>query len=126
MMKFYKCMHCGNAIAFLETSGIVPQCCGDTMTLLDVNQIDGIGEKHVPVIIVNGDRVSVDVGAVAHPMTGDHHIDWIVLETNKGYHVSYQNLIDGSPHAEFSLQKHEQVIAAYAYCNLHGLWAEEM
>ena len=110
---------------FLESSGVIPVCCGDQMTLLKCGTTDGALEKHVPVIAVNGEKVIVSVGAQAHPMTSEHHIDWIVLETNKGFHVTYLNLIDGKAEVGFTLQKGENVVAAYEHCNLHGLWMKE-
>ena len=125
MINFYKCMHCGNVVMFLNSSGVIPICCGDTMTEMTANSVDGAGEKHVPVIIVNKDRVIVAVGKTAHPMTSEHHIDWIVLETNKGIHVTYLTLVSGRAEAEFALAKDERVIAAYEHCNLHGLWVKE-
>mgnify|MGYP003342223431 CR=1 FL=1 len=125
MINFYKCNHCGNIVMFLESSGVIPVCCGDEMTLMKCGVSDGAAEKHVPVISTNGDRVIVTVGETAHPMTGDHHIDWIVLETNKGMHLTYLSLMSGTADAGFTLQKGEKVIAAYEHCNLHGLWMRE-
>ena len=122
MIKFYKCMHCGNLVMFMNSSGVIPVCCGDEMKELALNGTDGAGEKHVPVIIVNKERVIVSVGEKEHPMTGEHHIDWIVLETNKGVHITYLSLMDGKADAGFTLEKGEHVIAAYEHCNLHGLW----
>ena len=31
MLKFYKCPHCGNLIAMIKDSSVVPVCCGDQM-----------------------------------------------------------------------------------------------
>ena len=28
MMKFYKCSHCGNIVAFVENKGVPVMCCG--------------------------------------------------------------------------------------------------
>lgn len=125
MINFYRCRHCGNIIMFLEASGMIPHCCGDEMNLMIAGSSDGKLESHTPVITVNKDQVIVSVGEKPHPMTGEHHIEWIVLETNKGMHVRYIDLIDGEAKASFALQKGERVIAAYAYCNLHGLWMSE-
>lgn len=125
MINFYKCTHCGNIVMFLESSGIIPICCGDQMTLMKPCSTDAAQEKHVPVINVNGDKVIVTVGDQPHPMSSEHHIDWIVLETNKGMHVTYLSLMDGTADAGFTLQKGERVIAAYEHCNLHGLWMKE-
>ncbi len=124
MISFYECKHCGNIVMFLKSSGLIPSCCGEEMSLMTCNTSEGTGEKHLPVITVNKDRVIVSVGEVAHPMMEEHHIDWIVLETNKGMHVTYLTLFGGAS-AGFTLQKGEHVIAAYEHCNLHGLWMSE-
>lgn len=88
-------------------------------TELTANTTDGAFEKHVPVIEQNGDHVTVKVGSVAHPMVDVHYIEWIVLETATGYQK--HDLKPGdAPEAEFAVT--EPVIAAYEYCNLHGLW----
>ena len=55
-------------------------------------------------------------------MTEEHYINIIVLETNKGFAV--KNLLPGqNPSASFVLSEDEKVVAVYAYCNLHGMWA---
>ncbi len=83
------------------------------------NTTDGAYEKHVPVIEQKGDHVIVKVGSIAHPMLDVHWIEWIVLETATGY--QRHDLRPGdTPEANFAVT--EPVIAAYEYCNLHGLW----
>lgn len=86
------------------------------------NTTDAAGEKHVPVIEVNGDTVKVTVGSVEHPMLPAHFIQWIVLETESGYQKKAL-APEMKPMAEFKVN--EKVIAAYEYCNLHGLWKAE-
>ena len=49
MMKFYKCSHCGNIVAFVENKGVPVMCCGQKMDELVPNTTDAAGEKHVPV-----------------------------------------------------------------------------
>lgn len=86
---------------------------------LTPNTTDGAYEKHVPVIEHNGDSVVVKVGSVAHPMLDAHFIQWIVLETATGYQKKELKPGD-APEASFAVT--EPVIAAYEFCNLHGLW----
>ena len=83
------------------------------------NTTDAAGEKHVPVIAVDGKTVTVTVGAVEHPMLDVHWIQWIILETATGYQKKILNPGE-APEANFAVT--EPVIAAYEYCNLHGLW----
>ena len=87
------------------------------------NTTDAAGEKHVPVIASEGDTVTVTVGSVEHPMLEAHFIQWIVLEIEGGYQKKV--LTPGvKPQAVFKTT--DKVIAAYEYCNLHGLWKAEV
>ena len=120
-MKFYVCKHCGNIITYLNNAGVPVVCCGEKMSELIPGTTDAAVEKHVPVVSVDGNVVTVKVGAVEHPMLDVHYIQWIVLETNQGNYI--KNLVPGqAPQASFILADGEQAVAAYEYCNLHGLW----
>ncbi len=124
-LKFFMCAHCKNIIVKVEDKGVPVVCCGEKMAELKPNTSDGAGEKHVPVVAVEGSKVTVKVGEVAHPMLEEHHIAWIVLETNKGFQVKYLDHT-GAPEAVFALAEGESAVAAYEYCNLHGLWKKEI
>ena len=120
-MTIFKCEHCGNIIAYLKDSGVRVQCCGEEMKPLIPNTTDAAGEKHVPVIAVDGNTVTVTVGAVEHPMLDAHYIEWILLETKEGRQRKTLKPVE-KPVAVFSLAAGDEVVAAYEYCNLHGLW----
>jgi len=124
-LKFYKCLHCGNVAVKMFDSGVPMVCCGDKMELLEPNTVDAALEKHVPVISVDGSSVKVAVGSVAHPMTPEHYIVFIVLETKKGFQEVALSPGD-APEALFSVAEGDAPVAAYAYCNLHGLWTAEV
>jgi superoxide reductase len=119
--KFYVCKHCGNFVGMIHASGVQMICCGDPMTEVVPNTTDAAQEKHVPVITVDGSQVTVAIGSVPHPMTPEHHIAWVYLETEKGGQRKCLP-VDGAPQISFSLTADDKVVAAYAYCNLHGLW----
>ena len=111
-MKFYKI---ADQILVSETP--IPEA-----EELTANTTDGAHEKHVPVIEQHGDHVTVKVGSVEHPMLEAHYIQWILLETATGFQK--KDLKPGEkPEAEFAVT--EPVLAAYEYCNLHGLWKAE-
>ena len=120
-MKFFKCETCGNVIEFMNASGVPVMCCGKKMEELVPGTSDGAAEKHVPVVKQEGNKVTVLIGEVEHPMVEAHYIQWIVLETKKGAQKAYLNPGD-APKAEFLLADDDEVVAAYEYCNLHGLW----
>ena len=120
-MKFYRCEHCGNIITFVHSAGVPVMCCGQKMTELVPGTTDGAAEKHVPVVEVQGSTVQVKVGSVEHPMLPEHFIQFIAIETKEGSQIKY--LQPGQkPQAAFVLADGDQLVAAYEYCNLHGLW----
>lgn len=120
-MTFYQCKHCGNIVAYVEDHGPRIVCCGEAMQEIVPGTVDASKEKHIPVLSVEGRIVTVKVGSVAHPMTEEHHIGWIALHTKTGNQRKELNHT-GAPEAKFALVDGDEVIAAYAYCNLHGLW----
>lgn len=124
-VKIFKCMHCGNIIEMVEDKGVPVVCCGEKMTELVPGTSDGAAEKHVPVVTVSGNKVTVNVGSDAHPMTDEHLISWIILETENGCQRKHLSSAD-APEASFMLTDGEKAIAAYEYCNLHGLWKADI
>ena len=121
--KFYKCNHCGHGIVKVVDSKVPVVCCGEKMQELIPNTVDASNEKHVPVVTRLDDcRIKVEVGSVAHPMTPEHHISFIYVETeNGGIRV---NLKD-KPEAVVCVCS-DKPVAVYEYCNLHGLWKTEL
>ncbi|MBO5879975.1 MAG: desulfoferrodoxin [Clostridia bacterium] len=122
--KFYICEHCGNVVEKINDSGVPVVCCGQKMKELEVGVIEASHEKHIPVVSVDGDVVKVSVGSVEHPMSSEHSILWVYLETDKGGQL--KNLeVGAAPVVEFSV-KNEVPLRVYAYCNLHGLWKADV
>jgi len=119
--KFYICKHCGNIITYVKNSGVPVMCCGEKMQEIIPGSVDAAHEKHVPVIRTEGNKVAVSVGEVAHPMIPEHYIEWIFLQTKQG-NQRKQLFPNTDPVAEFAICDGDEAIAAYAYCNLHGLW----
>ena len=122
--KFYICEHCGNIIGMVKDKGVPVVCCGEKMKALIPNTVEASGEKHLPVVKVEDGVVSVNVGAVNHPMAAEHFIEWVYVETENG--GMRKNLKPGQePNVTFALGE-DKAIAVYAYCNLHGLWMAEV
>lgn len=119
--KFYICKHCGNIVGLINNAGVPMVCCGEKMTELVPNTSDGAAEKHVPVVKVDGNIVTVEIGSVPHPMTEAHYISWVYIQTEKG--GQRKNLApNDKPSAVFALTDDDKLEAVFAYCNLHGLW----
>ncbi len=123
--KFYICEKCGNLVGLIECGGGSLVCCGGKMTALEAGVVEASREKHIPAVSVEGDTVKVNVGSVTHPMSDEHHISWIYLETSKGGQRRSLSHTE-APAAVFTLSDGEIPKAVYAYCNLHGLWKAEL
>ena len=99
-------------------------CCGQKMEEMIPGTTDAAQEKHVPVIAVEGNKVTVSVGEVEHPALEEHYIQWISIETKEGNQRKVLKPGE-APKAVFALSEGDELIAAYEYCNLHGLWKAE-
>ena len=120
-MKFYRCKKCGQMVAIVKKKGCPIMCCGEPMEEIVAGTSDGALEKHVPVFEVKDNKVYVSVGALEHPMSEEHYIEWIALQTKNGNQRKALKPGD-APKAVFALLEDDEVEAVYAYCNLHSLF----
>ncbi len=119
--RFYVCDQDGTLVGLIHRGGGELSCCGHPMTELVANTQEAAQEKHLPQVRTQGQQVTVDVGSVPHPMEEGHSIRWVYLLTEKG--GQRKNLPAGAPPVvTFALTEDDRPVAAYAYCNLHGLW----
>lgn len=117
--QVYKCEICGNMVEVIHKAGGSLVCCNKPMTLLVENTVDAAVEKHVPAIEKIQGGVIVRVGEVEHPMTEEHHIEWIGVHTaNK----LYRKWLKPGEKPEAIFKTDEEVLFAREYCNIHGLW----
>ena len=122
-LKFYKCAKCGEVVYKVVEGSCTPQCCGVPMVELKANTTDAATEKHVPALSVDGNKLVVKVGEVAHPMLDEHYINFVALERADGS-VTFKYLKPGeAPEATFCKPSADTTV--YEYCNLHGLWKAE-
>ena len=120
-LKFYRCPVCGQIVAIVKETGSPLICCGQEMQEIKAGVSDGAADKHVPVYEVKDNIVTVKVGSVDHPMLPEHYIEWIAIQTKKGN--QRKALKPGeAPKASFAILEGDEVVAVYAYCNLHSLW----
>lgn len=123
-IRFYKCMHCGNIVGVIHNAGVPMMCCGEKMTELVPGTVDASLEKHVPVVTVDGNMVTVAIGEVEHPMAEEHHIQWVYLQTDRGGQRKCLK-VGEKPEVRFALCD-EKPVAVYEYCNIHGLWKTDI
>lgn len=119
--RFYICEHCGKMVALVKESGVPVMCCGQKMNEIIPGTTEASLEKHLPVYFVDGNMVHVSVGEVEHPMTPEHYIEWVSIQTNAGNQRKMLKPGD-KPQVSFALCEGEKLEAVYAYCNLHSLW----
>lgn len=121
-VKFFKCLNCGNVVMKVVDHSVPVFCCGARMTELKPNTVDASTEKHVPVVRkIDDNTIEITVGSAPHPMTLEHHIDFIYVVTeSSGIRVD----LSDKPSAVITVGPHK-VLAVYEYCNLHGLWMTE-
>ena len=118
-MKVYICKKCENLIKTDNEKDAF--CCGEAMQNLNAQEKDGPVEKHLPIYNVEENKIKVKVGEVEHPMTNEHFIEWIALETKnniKKVKLSYTD----RPYCEFDIDSSDEAVAIYSGCNLHGIW----
>lgn len=95
----------------------------DQLKELEADVTDAAKEKHVPVVERDGNKISVQVGSVEHPMEEKHFIQDIVVV--QGDRVQCAKLHpQEAPKAEFEIE--DGAATVYEYCNLHGLWKKEI
>lgn len=141
--KFYRCPICGNLMVKLIDGNQVPVCCGKPMTLLSAKTANdetptkcendtqqckskctdephGNTEYHAPVLEnIDKCRYRIKIGKEPHPMTDEHHICFVAIETENGCTA---HMLQHDKAACITLDLHEPPTAVYAYCNIHGLW----
>jgi len=122
--RFYICEHCGNLIGMINDAGVPMMCCGQKMSELKPGTVEASAEKHIPVVTIEENIVKIEIGSVAHPMIEEHSILWVYLQTDRGGQRKCLE-VGKEPVVTFALTD-EKPVAAYAYCNLHGLWKADI
>lgn len=121
---FYYCETCGNLLIAAIASGVTPVCCGDEMKKLTCNTSDGNKDHHLPVVtLTSAHSMIVNIGAEPHPMTPQHNIRFVCLQTSVGFVVRYLKE-DDLPEVKICFKG--KPVAVYAYCSIHGLWRSEI
>ncbi|MDA3800006.1 MAG: desulfoferrodoxin [Kiritimatiellae bacterium] len=121
--EIYYCSICGNLIEILSEGAPALVCCDQPMELVEAKTEDATTEKHVPYVQAIGNDTKVTIGEnAAHPMTDEHFIKFIEIRTADK--VGRAELKPGDdPEAIFHIKK-DEIIEAYEYCNVHGLWKD--
>lgn len=116
----YLCKKCGNIVESLWNGKPAIMCCNEPMAEVVANTVEASKEKHIPVLVRDGNKVTVKVGGIPHPMEPKHYI--LFVEVISGDKVYRHDFKEGDTRAEASFLVDEGAVSLRAYCNLHGLW----
>jgi superoxide reductase len=111
-------------VGLIVDKGAPLSCCGEAMKEVVPNTVEASREKHLPVVAFTGGALSVSIGQVEHPMSDEHRIEFVYVETENGGLRRSLNAGD-KPFLSVALED-ESPVAVYAYCNLHGLWKTDV
>ena len=121
-LEVYKCGLCGNITEVMHAGSGSLVCCGSNMKLMTENSVDAATEKHVPVIEIGADSITVKVGSVPHPMESSHYIEWIELIADGQV---YRQFLNPGEAAEATFNVTASAVTAREFCNLHGHWSAQ-
>lgn len=124
MTKFLICPICKNIVEVIEDNNGVISCCGKPMQEIVANNTEAATEKHIPVVEIKDNLVTIKVGSTLHPMEENHYIAWVYILTSKGAY-RFDLKPSDEPTITKVLDNEERIVNVYAYCNLHGLWSNK-
>lgn len=121
--EIYICEICGNIVQKLHDGGGELVCCGESMKKIEPKlHEENITEKHVPIFIKTDENTTeIRVGEVLHPMSEEHHIEFIESIDSENNTITVKFLrTDEEP--KMHLKNCSNNMKAIEYCNIHGLW----
>ncbi len=125
-LELYRCNICNNLVEVLYNGVGELVCCGQPMELIKTNTSDEekLNDKHVPVIEKNVEGFKIRIGATKHPMTEEHHINFIqaISKDEKYIKTKFLTIED---EAELNVKCNCQTLWSRALCNIHGLFKKE-
>ena len=125
--NIFKCEDCGSIVEVLVDSVDKKDCCVSSKNVIEPQTEGDKAPKHVPVISIDGNKVTIAVGEVQHPMDDNHFIQFVELIVGGERYIKHFKPGD-VPEATFTvdmdlLSANKPI--AREFCNLHGLWASQ-
>ena len=115
----YKCCVCDTLAEVLDQKGPEQICCGRAMTPM-LGRSTGMGEHiHLPVLSWCDGSIDISVGRQRHPMSNNHHIQWIEFVAEGQSHRRFLK-VGQPPEVTFGIQSDCGIVRAF--CNRDGLW----
>ena len=110
--KIFKCEDCGSIVEVLVDAHEEKACCDSSKNIIEPQTEGDKAPKHVPVISVDGNEVTVAVGEV------------IVGDERYIKHFKPGDVPKATFTVDADLLAANEAIAR-EFCNLHGLWASQ-
>jgi len=121
-LDLYKCNLCEQEIEVVKEGAGELVCCNQPMELITPQRTENEKfEYHVPFVIEHEDCNEVQVGEKPHPMTQEHHIEFIEVYTKDNTKI-LRKYLNPEEHPSVKIPKCFDIGRAVAMCNLHGLW----
>lgn len=126
-LQLYKCNVCGNIVEVVNNGSGTLVCCSLPMELLEEKTNDNEAqEKHVPIVISEGENKTIRVGSIRHPMEKEHYIMFIeAISSDKKYLKREYLCPFEEPKMELNNACSYNDFIARELCNIHGLWKSE-
>ena len=126
-LELYKCNVCGNIIEIIHPGQGQLVCCSLPMEQLkEHSNDDEYQEKHVPVVIIEGETKTIRVGSIPHPMEKEHYIVFIeAISPDKKYLKRKYLSPNEEPRLDIKQCCHYNGFTARELCNIHGPWVSE-
>lgn len=119
ILELYKCDICKNVVEVVHSGEGELVCCGEVMENLKEN-IPNIENAHYAFVEKLNDTERKIV--IKHPMTPEHHIEFIEAISNDEKYIKRKYLKENEP-AEMIIKCNcKEGFYVRLYCNLDGVW----
>lgn len=124
VLAVYKCNVCGNIVEVINPGEGQLVCCSVPMEQLkEQNSDEQLREKHVPIVIMEGENKTIRVGTIPHPMQKEHYIVFIeAISLDKKYLKRKFLSPNEEPKMVVKSCCNYDKFKARELCNIHGLW----
>ena len=118
--ELYKCRVCQNVVEVVREGIGELVCCNEPMLHLTENTEETAAkEKHVPVFEDN----KIKVGSLPHPMTEEHHIQFIeAISPDRKYIIRKYLAANEEASMDINYDYGKDSFIMREWCNLHGVW----
>ena len=122
-LDLYQCEICKKMVQILIEGEGELVCCNKPMKKVIANTEENVNlEYHLPVNIQCDNEEYIQVGKETHPMTEEHHIEFIQVISECGKKI-FTHILEPSSEPKIKIEFDDfGNYKMIEFCNLHGLW----